>query len=259
MKPDRIILSCDSNPKFVEFWPLVAKGWRRFFDGVEVWLALVAPEEFHVEQFPGCFVERYEPVPGVPLQNQAKVARYYLAADWNDNSINSTNDLDLLPLQSDYFLDLLSRRPPEHLLTIGQELYKGPEAGKFTAGYLTAESRIWRSLVDPKGLDWPAFVRSFIGKRVIDHKEDITRAIHHENHDCFSDESLLRALLAETGVSVCHLPRGYSNYTDRALCRSQWMFDPEKLADGVYVEAHLPRPWSEHRDRIQPLVDFLNK
>lgn len=260
MRFDRIILSCDSNPKFIEFWPLVAKGWRTFFGDIEVWLALVAPEKFHVEQpGHGCYIERYEPVPDIPMQNQAKIARYHLAATWADDSVNVINDLDLLPLQTTYFCNLLRERPPGHLLTVGAELYTGPEAGKFTVGYLTAESSIWKALVNPLGFNWPAFVRSFIGMRVHDHKEDITRTVHHENPDCFSDESWLRALLIQNPVPVKHAQRGYYPYTERALCRANWKFDPKKLRDGTYVEAHLLRPWSEHRDEIQPLVDYLKE
>ena len=260
MKFDRIILSSDANPKFIEFWPLVARGWRTFFGDIEVWLALVTPEgKFNLADLrQHGHVEHYEPVPGIPTGNQAKIARYHLAATWNDNSVNVINDLDLLPLQSLYLTALLGHRPPGHLLTVGAELYTGPETGKFTAGYLTAESSVWKTLVNPLGLSWAAFVNGFVGMRVFDHKEDVTRSVHHENPDTFSDESLLRALLSLNPVPVIHLPRGYNPYTARALCRANWMFDPKKLADGTYVEAHLLRPLSENKDRIQPLIDYLN-
>lgn len=261
MRFDRIILSSDDNPKFIEFWPLIAKAWRTFFGDIEVWLALVAPEgKFDLKELrKHGSVEHYEPVPGIPTGNQAKVARYFLASTWNDDSITMTNDLDLLPLQTTYVCNLLRKRPPGHLLTIGSELYTGPEAGKFTAGYLTAESLLWSALVNPLHFSWPLFIQSFVGLCVFDHKEDISRTVHHESPDTFSDESLLRALLKLNPVPVIHAPRGYDPYTARALCRANWKFDPKKLADGTYVEAHLLRPLSEHKDRIQPLIDYVNQ
>lgn len=260
MKFDRIIVSSDTTPKFIEFWPLISKGWHTFFGDIEVWLALVgSPKPAQLAELKKHgYVEVYAPVPGIPLPNQAKIARYHLAATWNDDSVNMTNDVDLLPLQTTYVCNLLRSQKPGHLLTVGTELYVGPEAGKFTAGYLTAESSVWRRFVNPLGFDWPSFVRSFVGLRVCDHKEDITRTVHHEDPDTFSDESLLRALLKTNPVPVVHVPRGYAPYTARALCRANWKFDPIKLTDGTYVEAHLPRPWSEHRTKIQPLVNYLN-
>lgn len=260
MRFDRIILSSDDNPKFIEFWPLVSQGWHRFFGDIEVWLALVAPEDrFDLAELrKHGYVERYDPQPGVPTGNQAKVARYHLAATWGDDSVNMTNDLDLLPLQTTYTCNLLRLRPPGNLLTVGTELYTGPEVGKFTAGYLTAESAVWKKLVNPLNFDWAHYVQSFVGMRVFDHKEDITRTVHHEDPDTFSDESLLRALLKLNPVPAIHAPRGYNPYTVRALCRANWMFDPKKLLDGTYVEAHLPRPLSQNHDKIKPLMEYLN-
>lgn len=262
MNFNRVILSSNDNPKFIDFWPLIAKSWRQLFGDIEVWLALVAPfnrfDMKYISQHG--YVERYDPVRHVPTSNQAKVARYFLAAAWGDKSINMTSDLDLMPLQTTYLHSLLQQRPPGHLLTVGSELYTGAEVGKFPAGYLTAESSVWRRLVNPMHYYWHDFVHSFVGFRVIDHKEDICRTVHHEDPDCFSDESLLRALLTLklNAVPVFHAARGFDPYTVRALCRSDWKFDPKKLADGTYVEAHLPRPLTEHGDKLQPLLNHIN-
>lgn len=258
MTIDRVILSCDDNPKFIEFWPLMAHAWKKIF-GASVWLAVVATrDKFSLSDLRAHGnVVRYEPVPGIPTSNQAKMARYHLAAEWRDACITMTNDLDLLPLQKKYLNNLLAQRKPGHLMTIGSELYEGPEKGKFTAGYLTAESNVWNKLMNPFNLAWTPFIEGFIGRKLVDHKEDITRDVHHENPDTFSDESLLRGQLRMNPVPVIHLPRGFYPYTERALCRSDWRFDPAKLKDGTYVEAHLCRPFSEHKDRLQPLIDYI--
>lgn len=252
---DRVVVSSDTNPKFIEFWPLIQKAWGHLF-GVPVTLALVTRNDAPPDGLTGDIV-RLHPVDGIPLSNQAKMARYYVAASCLENAVVMTNDMDLLPLQTAYILDLLERRPADHLFTLGSELYTGAESGKFTAGYLTAEGRVWRKLVNPFGLAWDRFVRSFTGMHVFDHKEDIARDVHHENPDTFSDESLLRALVAVTNVPVHRTPRGFAAYTDRAVCRSAWNIDPAKLAGGTYVEAHLLRPWSQHRAAIQPLIDHV--
>lgn len=259
MSFNRVILSSDTNPKFIEFWPLVAKGWRKFFPEVEIWLALVgdpSPEQLDALKKHGR-IAVYRPIPGIPLPNQAKIARYHLAGTWADDSVNLINDIDLLPLQANYVLSLVRQRPKNHLLTVGAELYTGQEQGKFTAGCLTAESWVWTRLMNPNALQWTAFARSFIGMKVCDHKEDVLRTVHHEDPDTFSDESLLRAMLRLTGTAVFHAARGFQPYTVRALCRSNWMFDPAKLANGTYVEAHLPRPLSQHQTKIKPLIDYL--
>jgi hypothetical protein len=253
---DLVVLSCDSNPKFIEFWPLVSRAWYKLF-GVQSLLTVIGQSElFHMEQLrEHGEVIQLDPVPGIPLPNQAKMARYWMAAHLNEVAL--INDLDLLPLVSSYVYQFLKQRPPDHLLTLGTELYTGKERGKFTAGYLTAEGHIWRKLVNPKRLEWRPFIESFIGVRHFDDKEDIQRDVHHEDPNTFSDESVLRYLLAVNPVPVIHAPRGYSVYTDRAIDRANWRIDPQKLANGTYVEAHLLRPWSQHKEAIEPLVKYL--
>ena len=80
---------------------------------------------------------------------------------------------------------------------------------------------------------------------------------HYEEPSCFSDESWLRAMIATNPVPVLDRPRGYYPYPTRALCRSNWQFDTEKILNGTIVEAHLPRPLSAHRDKLDPLFNLL--
>jgi hypothetical protein len=257
MKFDRVILSCDDNPKFVDFWPIVSKAWNKLF-GVKVSLAVVgaSSEMFHVEHS-WQTVMSVAPVENIPTGNQAKMARYFYATLLQDATLCMTNDMDLLPLQADYYNDLLRQRPKNHFMTIGGELYAGVEKGKFTAGYLTAESRIWRMLMNPDNLGWQDWIKSFESVRVFDDKEDIRKAVHHEHPDTFSDESVLRAMLAKNPVPCCHLRRGYDPYTVRAIDRAAWHVDQKKLSEGTYVEAHLLRPYAENKARIDPLLKHI--
>jgi hypothetical protein len=260
---DRVVLSSDANPKFIQFWPIVTWAWQRLFQ-VPVHLALVASHDecdFRSLALHG-HVRVLPPVPGIPTGNQAKIARYFLAASLaaeaqGKDSVTLLNDMDLLPINKAYFEGLLRARVPGSLLTVGSELYTGPEAGKFTAGCLTAEDTVWHRLVNPNRLSWRNFVESFAGTTVFDAKENILSKIHHEHPDTFSDESLLRAWLHKNPVPVTHQPRGFYPYTAGALCRTDWRFDPAKIMDGTIKEAHLLRPYSEHREQIDELIKFL--
>jgi len=257
MKLNRVILSCDASPKFAAFWPIVSKAWHTLFN-VSVGLAAVGTPYgmFHVEHSWQSVL--YLPaIEGILTGNQAKLARYFYAATQPPANVCMTNDMDLLPLQREYYNDLLGQRQKNHLLTIGGELYIGKEKGKFTAGYLTAEARAWRSLMNPDELSWRNWIKSFAGLSLFDHKEDITNATHHEHPDTFSDESVLRAMLSKNPVQCCHLRRGYDPYTVRAIDRACWNIDEKKLAEGTYVEAHLPRPYEENKTRIKPLLKHL--
>lgn len=253
MKPfDSIVLSSDLNPKYIEFWPLVARAWKRLFN-VQVHLALVAePVNLYLESFVFSRIHFLKPVDGVPLANQAKVARYYVAAMFPDDHVVSTNDIDLLPLKKKHVERLCGNRGFETLITVGAELYNGVEAGKFTAGYLTGEAKLFRHLFDVGTKTWEEFVRGFEGLHKFDAKEDITNRISNEHPDCFSDESLLRCMLDQHSVQVDH--RKAYHYPQGMLCRSNW---PVNLEIDKYEDVHLPRPLHEHRELVYPLAQYL--
>lgn len=252
----RVVLSCDDNPKFLDFWPLVRRAWTVVFK-VEPILALVGSDPFQSSPIGNTYY--LKTAEGVPIQNQGKVARYWLASHFNDQKTTLINDIDLMPLTKQLVSYLLFGRPSGALATLGSELYTGPEAGKFMAGHVTTEASSWRKLVNPSNLAWEEWVRSFVGIKKFDHKEDISRTVPSEDPDCFSDESLLRYLLSVNPIPTHHKCMPFWPYSERALDRADWQFDAGRLARGDYVEAHLPRPRQEHADKIEPLITYLDE
>lgn len=250
---DAVVISSDTNPKFLDFWPYVYRAWTRLYPDVQFKLVVVSDDPKKAPYPALCL----KPVPDIPVPNQAKLARYWVAANQRFDLVCSLNDIDLIPISKTYIDDFLANRPRGFLVRMGAEFYTGPELGKATSGYLTAESGVWRTLVNPHGLDWEPWICQFVGFKVFDDKEDISNPAYYENPDCFSDESWLRAMLARHPIPRQDRVRGYHCYTERALCRSNWKFDGELIRDGTIVEAHLPRPFSEHRDKLDPLFKLL--
>jgi hypothetical protein len=254
---DRVVLSANEDPKFLDFWPIVSQAWRKLFD-VEVSLAFLTNREHHdlvvarLREFGDVHV--FKPIPGIPQPNLAKVIRHILASTHEDERV-LINDIDLLPLQTNYLTNLLSNSPRGTLVTTGKDLYTGLEQGKFMMGNMTALGWTFHNIINPEDLTYPDLIDSWIGQSVFDHKEDIASTIHHENPDCFSDESLFRALLHQNPQTTLHFNRGYTD--GQAIDRSHWKIDQKKLERGEYIEAHLLRPYSEHKAAIQPLIDYL--
>lgn len=251
---DTVVLSTSISPKFSDLWPIVGAAWRKLFD-VPVHLAVVG-DQCQVPAFDWSHIHYFKPVAGVPIPNQAKLARYYVASNLPDSSVILTNDVDLLPINADFLLRMLTSPRMGTLTTFGGEVYTGKEQGKFMAGYLMAEGGVWRRLFGVnKDCTWNEFVLSFAGLKKFDTKEDVMNAVHHEHPDTFSDESLLRYLVWLTQTAVDY--RKAAHYPERMLDRANWTFSPVLLNSGFYVDCHLPRPLCDHADKIKPLTDFL--
>lgn len=251
---DRVVLSTDDNDTYRPFWPIVATAWKKLFD-VEVSLAYVtAPPDSSVikkmREYGEVIV--YSPVEGIPLGNQAKMARFFLAGQEYYDEVCMVNDIDTAPLSPDYFVRVLEDRKEDELLAVGAELYVGtPHEGKFPIGEITAEGRVFKSIVNPFSLSFENYIKSFIGVRQFDHKENIT-----EDSLVFSDESLLRVLISRVTLPVLHVRREVNIQNDW-IDRSWWSLDKGKLEAGGYVLVNFLRPLNQFLDEINPIISYI--
>ena len=251
---DRVVLSTDENPNYIEFWPLVCSAWKKFFPEISVSLAFVSDRTesddllLRMKKF-GDGIEIFKTVDGIPTANHAKVARLILASEF-ENEVCLIHDIDTVPLQSEYTKSCLAVRNAGELLAVGAELYKDTsDSGKFPMSHVTGEGWIFRKLFNPQGLDREAVVSRFIDCRVCDDKESIN------NHpDNFSDESLIRAMLYKNkDIVVRHWKRRIF-----FLDRSEWgNFHEDIWENGEYAEANMPRPFSSNYEEIEFIVKYI--
>ena len=95
---DRVVLSTDENPNYIEFWPLVCSAWKKFFPEISVSLAFVSDRTesddllLRMKKF-GDGIEIFKTVDGIPTANHAKVARLILASEF-ENEVCLIHDID---------------------------------------------------------------------------------------------------------------------------------------------------------------------
>jgi hypothetical protein len=255
MKPpvDKIVLSTNTDPKYIEFWPIMSRAWRALL-GVEPELVIVLDGDLPNNIKPGDNVRVVPLIHGIPAPNQAKMARHYVAAQYQD-SVVMINDIDLLPINKPYIERMLRSRVGGQMLAYGTEHYWGSERGKWWLPYTTAPGWVFRKLLNPDDKPWEDFIRSFIGIQKFDSKENIANSIDHEDPACFSDESLYRYCHDLRPVLLHHVRRPH--YPGSTLDRANWTWSFEDIKAGNVYDAHLPRPFSAHRSAIQPLLDYL--
>lgn len=253
---DHVILSSNNSSNYLPYWPVVASAWKKLFNVIPI-LAYVDESNAMCEKLSEFGeVIHIIPVPNIPICNQSKIARLFLASQYK-SKICLINDIDLLPLCHSYTSNILSKRNPNELLCIGAEVYKNsPDEGKFPMGYITAEGSVFKEIVNPQDLPFDAFVRQFVGMKEIDHKEDVMNLLPPGETDCFSDESLMRVLIRKANPKVCHIERGWQPYTEKAICRASWdKWTLDELKNGKYVECHLPHPYN--LEQIKPILTYI--
>lgn len=254
---DRIIISTDDS-HFKQYWPIVSTAWKKFFPNVKISLAFVTEREDgdplvqKMREYGE--VVLYKVISGIPTANQAKMARHILAGEYGDE-ICMIEDIDTVPLQSKFVNRVISQREKNKLLVVGYEVYKGsPHEGKFPISNISAESFIFREIINPSNLSIEELYRSWTNISVYDHKEAV-----NNDPSIFSDESLLRLLINKWNPNrdkISEANRGADVRTDW-VDRSWWHIDYNKLNRGEYFICNFLRPFSDNYHNIEPIVHYI--
>ena len=283
---DKVILSCDENPIFLPFVPLVAKAWHKFFPEVDVELGFACevdsstglPLDSRVEQYMGTVAKNaginvtFLPlVDGVSPNNLGKAGRLIVAAEQGD-AVCLIHDVDSLPLQRDYMIKLVSQRQKDTMLCVHvPEVYGGYVYGKFPMAPTTAEGYLFKKIINPENLSYTDLINSWKDLKVYDDNEAINNKPDPYRGDniYFSDESLLRVLMNRfkeerlnmttnviRDVDGIHYDwRNCTNIPDRG----QWhTWNREGLEKGEMIEANMVRPMWAHEEDLKPIIDYIN-
>lgn len=254
---DRIIVSTDDS-HFKEYWPIVATAWKKFFPDKKISLAFVTnrnEDDVLVSKMREYGeVVLYPVINGVPTPNQAKMARHILAGTYGSD-VCMIEDIDTVPLQPDFVSRVTSQKVSDKLLTVGVEVYKGsPHEGKFPISNITAESNIFKEIINPDSLQLLDLYKSWSTMYMFDHKEAVVNS-----PDVFSDESLMRALITKWNPDRSRITDAERNANVQVdwVDRSWWRIDREKLNSGGYFICNFLRPFSVNYQHIEPIVHYI--
>ena len=147
IKPTRVFIGVNENPVYYQYWPLVGTAWRSL--GFEPVLSLCTNKDKNswkwmedygtIKQFP----EHHK----IPSGNWAKLTRWWLTFQ-SEEEIGFISDMDMLPLQKEYFLELPEEYDPDnHFLLKGTN--DNSLTGKSPANYMTAKGSVWKNLLNP--------------------------------------------------------------------------------------------------------------
>ncbi|MGE0206436.1 MAG: hypothetical protein AB7R69_01155 [Candidatus Babeliales bacterium] len=236
---DRVILSTDANPNYIEYWPLVAKMWKEVV-GIRPTLALIADKSVEIDESLGDII-RFEPIPGIPTSLYAQCIRLFLPLLFpNDCCIVS--DIDLLPLSRDYFTERIKDLADDVFV-----VYRDSE--EFERQF----KEIPMCYVAGKGKIFAEIFKIFT-------KEDIPQKIK-EWHDTAigwtTDQKMLyKTVLAWDGYESRCIRLGKTDVVSprTRIDKINWRYDVGRIEEGTYVDCLPPRPYSAYKKDIDTIA-----
>jgi len=226
-----VILASDENPYYSDFSDIVTKAWEKM--GFEVDYTVINDKN------------RYADPSVIPYGNQAQICRVLLPYKYPDR-ICITSDIDMMPLNKEYFTEALKViKDKNDFTSLSSDAHMGNAFFTrhpicYLAGHGSAFSKITgvTSIVsmEKKMLDW-------------------WNKGHGWNTDemCFSGD--LSEAVDNTDITLHNQLRGWQHgLAKKRLDRSNWVFSHEKLVSDEYIDAHMLRPYSKYKNYIDQII-----
>ena len=252
---NKVVVSSDTSPMFLNYWPVVARSWSKLFNLVPT-LVVVAHSNFDpsviskLREFGD--VEVIEVLPNVPEANQAKLARWFYACR-QETSVVSIEDIDTIFLKSEFLKDRLKEYEPDKILGIGSEVYEFHEGlMKFPASNLTGRGDLFAKLFGyHEGMSFKEFVEQFKDFQICDDLEDPFKSPKQ-----FSDESLIRALRVTNEFTDIKVIKRNIDIRNEWLDRSWWPSN-STINISQYTTVNFLRPLRENFDSCRKVIEIF--
>lgn len=250
MKIDKIIVSSNDSPIYLEFWPYIARAWKKLLgNGVDVVLGYLSNNPIEGLDKYGTVI-RFSSIDGIIDKNSSKIIRTIIASRYPD-SYCLISDIDMLPLNADYFI-----KNSEFVTENNMVLYSADQSGhpaKHPICYMLAKGKVFKEIINPDNLSEEELFKQWASIEQ-----------YQMSKESFSDETLYKGFFKRWGIldrnanRVVRLNRGWiNNIANNRIDRARWFIHPDKLRNNEYIDAHMVRPLTPNIDKIKPLFDYL--
>jgi len=246
MKIDRVILASNSQKNYIEFWPTVAKAWKRF--GVQPTLLYTDENDTSVDYDVGDVVS----IPQIKNLDTAFVAQNsrLLCPALFPDEVCLISDIDNMPLSRNYFFS-----PLEDLTSDKFVIYR-PSAcppDQISIMFNAALGKTWGDVFSIKTMD--DVVNTLISWYPQDYQAWLDVGSVHDTW--FTDQVLLRQYIEKfrknNSDRIVELDDDRSGFFRLDRITDDPKHSTVYRQNSHYSDFHMPRPYSEHKSLIDKI------
>lgn len=233
MKIDYVVISADDS-HYLDFYEIVSSTWNKF--GLKTMM-------FHITDHETDFIEnKYGLYKYVKKSNffpsswQSQLIRLY-SYKYFDNYNLLLSDIDMIPLQKEYFIENAEKISDEQILNFSNQPY--PDVPYFAICYILSNSKIM--------------------KQILNLEDTFENFLKKVEKSCGvkwnTDENYLYNSI-NNYINLISLPK--RNYFLDRIDRGDWFYDLDKLKNKNYIDSHLLRPYKKYKEEIDTLIKDLD-
>jgi hypothetical protein len=243
----KVIMSCDDNPYYLDFWHLVSYVWKEKM-GLQPVLVHVG-ESDATEEYGE--VHKIKVDEEIPIHTQAQMSRMWYTHKEPDTRW-VTSDIDMIPTSKQFWDKFTTDCHSFDWINLNSV------DNYFPICYNIALGRTFKDVLDIDG-DF----HEYVTKSVKSVDEDLKHTPENWNGEEMSkwnvDEVYSSRKISEfrdSGGKVFQPPVPINKW-GRRIDRSYWGYDDKLLKEGFYIDCHSLRPLSLHEEEINRMVDMI--
>jgi hypothetical protein len=248
MKVGTILTACDLNPLYSEFIPNFIKAWNILFPLADVLVVLIADEiPEHLKQYEKN-LRLFKPLENVHTAFQSQCIRLLYPRLIERNEGVLITDMDMLPMNRSYYQDPIANIPDDAFVTYRDVCLPT----EIAMCYNIACPRVWQSVFGNDSTE--SVLQSWYASTVYDGK--------HGGQGWGTDQIILLKKFNSWNGPKVTLNDSITHFIrlDRVY---EWMFNDltnlrENIRAGKYTDYHCLRPYSQHREINDFIVNSLN-
>jgi len=236
MKIKYAIHSCDSNPTYYEFWPLVSRVWVELLD-IEPILLFVGdeiPKEISKCQYGK--VIQFTPIENIPTATQSQFIRLWYTQKFPGDVV-ITSDIDMFPLSKWYFKYQISKVEDDKFIKLS---FSG--APGWNICYNVGTGNTFKEI-----LELDDTFENILNKTIKEMDEK------GENKWFLDEVYLTEKMNNYKGDKLIKFSRDNKGRIDRAF----WSYNTGQLKLGMYIDCHSLRPYTKYKTQIDKLINEL--
>lgn len=244
MKIKYAIHSSDSNPFYLDFWPIVSKIWKLKFDIEPVLLYVDDNHEIQIDETHGTVI-KFKQIDGIPLDLQCLWIRYWWPSQVPDD-VCIISDIDMLPVSKFYFIDQITNFSDE------KYIHLNPLPNYFPSCYHVAKGRLFKNVLKLHD-KWDDSIQ-FINNLNIGYTHSFqTGKVSSKwgSDESYATESIQKY---EDKDIFVFIPR-----THGRIDRSRWEWTESMILNDIVADSHSIRPYNDidNKPKIDKLTDVI--
>jgi hypothetical protein len=243
MKLDIAIHSSDSNPFYLDFWPLVSRLWKEVFHVEPLLVYIDENHDIPIDTRYGTVI-KMKPVPNVPVYLQCLWVRYWIPSQF-PTKVCIISDIDMLPVSKTYFIRQIQSIPTD------KYVHLNPLHENIPSCYHIALGSLYTKVLQLEA-SWEESVTKLYNRKL--------------GHDCFDGSNEILRGKVEWGADEAYASTLIRSYPDQSIFvfiprrhmridRTNWVYNTLSMFRDVYADAHCVRPYSNPENKR--LVDKL--